>query len=469
VRAPEGTSLEQTRVIMARIAREIRQLNGVQYTLLNVSDSMRRQANRGIMYVRLLTPTERQFRQLQIMDFVRREVLPHYASEKLRLNVSQVEEIGAGPSSALIQYVIGGPDFKKLEACAEIIKTKLHEMPGVVDIDSNIMGGKPQYGVRVDRDRAEDLGVPVVEIARTLRLLVAGEKVSTFNERGEEYDINVRAAAQFRNDIDELRRATVATLTRGPVPLGDVVRISEGTGPAQINRLNRARQVTVYANLTPGTSQQEVLDVIKQTIQEQNLGPSYFSTPMGQSKELGKTMTAFGTAFLMAFIFMFLVLAAQFESWLHPITIMMSLPITLPFALVSLFLFHQSLNVLSLLGLLVLFAVVKKNAILQIDHTNQLRADGLERYEAIITANRHRLRPILMTTVAFIAGMVPLLISKDTGASMNRTISSVVIGGQSLSLLITLIAIPVAYTFFDDITQFLSRISRRIRGGSVEK
>ena len=220
------------------------------------------------------------------------------------------------------------------------------------------------------------MGVSVADAANTLRLLVAGGKVSDYYEKGEQYEVHVRSVANARNRLEELEMVTVPSSKWGNVPLGDIVRFDESTGPAEINRFARTRQVTINANLAPGASQQIVQDELEKSVAQLKMGPDYKTGLLGRSKEMAKMQRAFLTAFVMAFLFVYLCLAAQFESWLHPITILLSLPLTVPFALLSLFLLHQSINIFSLLGILVLFAVVKKNAILQIDHTNQLRAAG---------------------------------------------------------------------------------------------
>ena len=200
-----------------------------------------------------------------------------------------------------------------------------------------------------------------------------------------------------------------------------------------------------------------MLDAIKESTDKLNMGPEFKTGLLGKSKEMAKAFRAFFLAFVLAFMFVYLCIAAQFESWLHPITILLSLPLTLPFALVSLLIFHQSINIFSLLGILVLFAVVKKNAILQIDHANQLREGGMPKFDAIVQANRDRLRPILMTTVAFVAGMIPTLVSNAEGSAVNKAISGVIVGGQTLSLLLTLLAVPVAYSLFDDLSVQFAR------------
>jgi HAE1 family hydrophobic/amphiphilic exporter-1 len=462
VRAPEGTSLEATFVILDRIAREIRSLSGVDYTLTSVADDDQRIANSGTVYVRMAPLGQRRFDQFEMMNYIREEILPPFRKQDLRISVSPAAVFsGGGMSQADVQFMIGGPDMRALDAYSQKVIQDLRQTPGAVDVDSSLVVGKPQYGVTVDRAKAADLGVSIADVANTLRLLVAGDKASDYNEKGEQYEVHVRATAEVRNRLTELATVSIPSSKYGVVALGDVVTFVEGTGPAQINRLNRNRQVTISCNMTPGTSQQTILDAIDASVQKLNLGADYTTGLLGKSKEMARTFHSFIMVCASALIFAYLVIAAQFESWLHPITILLSLPLTLPFALISLILFGQSLNIFSLLGILVLFAVVKKNSILQIDHTNHLRSEGLSRYDAILEANRDRLRPILMTTVAFVAGMIPLLLSNSEGASTNKAISGVVIGGQTLSLLLTLIATPVAYSLFDDLSQFFARLIGR--------
>jgi hydrophobic/amphiphilic exporter-1 (mainly G- bacteria), HAE1 family len=310
--------------------------------------------------------------------------------------------------------------------------------------------GKPELRAAIDRQKASDLGVNVADVAQSLRLLVGGDQVSTYNENGEQYEVHVRASENFRTDPNGINKLNVPSQRLGSIGVDNIVKTQEAAGPTQIERNGRQRQVMLTANLRPGFSQSVTLTQLNNEVKAMNLPPDYVAGVAGSSKELQRTGRGFLMAFLLSFIFMYIVLAAQFESFIHPVTVLLALPLSLPFALVSLLIAGQAFNMFTMLGLLVLFGMVKKNSILQIDHANGLRAKGMERHEALIQSSRDRLRPILMTTIAFVAGMSPLAWSSGPGSGINRSTSVIVIGGQTLCLLLTLLVTPVAYSIFDD-------------------
>ena len=470
VRAPEGSTLAATSSLAERISADLRKLPGVTDTLTTIGGGAQEQVNVASIYVKLQPLEERNVSQNDLMVRARSEVLAKYLKEfpgQLRTSVQQVAAIsGGGFRNADIQYVIGGPDLEKLTKYSEALLQKMKTIPDVVDADSSLVTGKPELRVVIDRARAADLGVRVADIAQALNTLVAGQKVSTFNAGTDQYNVRVRAIGQFRSSVEGLKQMIVSSAKIGWVSLDNLVRVEEGTGPSAIDRLNRQRQVMLLGNVRPGGSQAAVIQKMNQFVQEVGIDPSYSTGLAGRSKELGRAGYYFMLAFVLSFVFMYMVLAAQFESFIHPITILLTLPLAIPFGILALLITGQSVNIFSGLGLLLLFGVVKKNAILQIDHTNQLRAQGMERLEAIIRANRDRLRPILMTTIALVAGMLPLTISSGPGSGTNRSIGVLVVGGQSLCLMLTLLAVPVFYSLFDDLgrSSVWSHLGSRVTG-----
>jgi HAE1 family hydrophobic/amphiphilic exporter-1 len=450
LRTPEGSTLAATSTVVERVAADVKQLPGVTDTLTTIGGGQQQLVNSASVYVKLADIKDRQQSQNDLMVQAR-NLLAKYPQE-IRTSVQQVAAIsGGGFRNADIQYVISGPGLDKLQKYSDLFFEKMKTIPDVVDVDTTLISGKPELRVVIDRMRAADLGVNIGDIAQALNIFVAGQDVSTFNVGTDQYDVNVRATVAFRKSAEDLRRMIVSSSKAGWVSLDNVVRVEESTGPSAIDRLNRQRQVTLSANVKPGGSQSAVINQLLQFSKQINVEPGYTTGLAGRSKELGKAGGYFGLAILLSFIFMYMVLAAQFESFVHPVTILLTLPLAIPFGILSLLLTGQTVNIFSGLGLLLLFGIVKKNAILQIDHTNGLRAHGMARYDAIIQANRDRLRPILMTTIALVAGMMPLVISTGPGSGTNRSIGVLVVGGQSLCLLLTLLAVPVFYSLFEDL------------------
>jgi hydrophobic/amphiphilic exporter-1 (mainly G- bacteria), HAE1 family len=473
VRAPEGSSLQATTVLMERIATDIRKLAGVTDTLITIGGGQQQVVNNGTIYVKLSDVGDRDKSQEQLMTSAR-DLLKNYPPE-LRTAVQQVQAFsGGGFRNANVQYLVAGPDLKKLEEYSAKILERMKQIPDAVDVDSTLISGKPEVQLEIDRETAADLGVRIGDVSQALNTLVAGQEATTFNEGTEQYEVHVRAINNFRTDIEGLKRMIVPSTKVGWVTLDRLVKVNEGTGPSAVDRTNRQRQVTLLANTIPGGSAANITAGIDAYVKELKLPPGYTTGYVGQSKEMGKAGFYFLLAISLSFIFMYIVLAAQFESFIHPVTILLTLPLSIPFGILSLLVAGQTVNIFSGLGLLLLFGVVKKNAILQIDHTNGLRERGMSRYEAIIQANRDRLRPILMTTIALVAGMIPLVLSTGAGAGTNRSIGVLVVGGQTLCLLLTLLAVPVFYSLFDDLSELklfrrINNLFAKIFGGMKRK
>ena len=458
VQTPEGYTLERSTKAIQELSRRVGTLRGVEHTLVTIGDTTglvgagEGDVTTGAIYVRMKELDDRDFSQLDVMADARK-VLAEYPD--LRTSVQSVNLFGGGGQRMSdFEFDLVGPEIEKLEQYSNSIMEEMRKTPGFVDVDSTLALRKPEIRVNIDRKKAADLGIRVEDIAATLRTLVGGEPVTKYKEADEQYDVWLRASLPNRDDPHAIYNLAVARANGELVRLSNLVTLDEARGPAQIDRFSRQRKVTIVANLDHlplGDAVKKVNEIAAQLDLPQLYGIRYAN----RAKSLAETGTNFAIAFLLSVLFMYMILAAQFESFLHPITIMLSLPLSIPFALLSLILLNETLNIYSILGLFMLFGIVKKNGILQVDYTNTLRAEGMPRDEAIITANHVRLRPILMTTVMLVLGMIPIALGRGPGAASRASMANVIVGGQTLCLLLTLLVTPVAYSLFDDLGRFL--------------
>jgi len=449
IQMPEGYSLEAADAVFREVEADVRKVRGVKNLLAQIGDVAEGDVTQGTIYVRTVDIDQRKYSQFDIMKEVR-QGMAKYPS--LRPSVQNISALGRGGGirATPVSFVLRGPDLSKLSEYGDRIVAEMRKIKGLVDVDTSLSNRKPEVRVYVDRKKASDLGVNVQNIASSLNVFVGGEKVGKYREGADQYDVWLRADLPFRSSIPEVANLPVPSSKLGKVRIRDVAGLSPEMGPAQIDRATRQRQVTITANLD-GLPLGAAADHIRKIVEKMDLPAEYQIEFFGRAKTMQETLVSFLVALLLSIVFMYMVLAAQFESFLHPVSIMLALPISIPFALLSLVVLQESLNIYSILGLFLLFGIVKKNGILQVDYTNTLRANGMPRDQAILEANAARLRPILMTTITLIAAMVPIALGKGPGAASRASMAKVIIGGQLLSLLLTLLLTPVAYSAFDDL------------------
>ena len=491
INGPEGISLAAMDEAVQAIGAEIRATPGVGTALVTAGGGFLGRVSQGNIYVRIAPHEDRTlsagriWRSLRQGDplaafrgnYTQRDVMQQVRQRvrrfrDFRILVRNIPGFNIGGGSFDIDFVLRGPDLESLARYAEQLRARALTLGGIGDPDTTLRLDRPELRVRIDRARAADLRVDSEQIATALRLMVGGDtEVSRFRDptTNEDYYVQLRLSEQDRGDPGTISRllvsrqggvdASAADLVR----LDNVVQILPGFTASRIDRSDRQREVRLRAVVLPGYGQSDRIAALRGAVAEMGLPAGYTTAISGRARELERTFTEFLWVFLLSVIFMYMILAAQFESLIHPLTILLSLPLSVPFALLSLWYTGNTLNLYSALGILVLFGVVKKNAILQIDHMNNLRAEGMNRADAIMVGNRDRLRPILMTTLALVAGMLPLWVGTGPGAEERRAIAVVVIGGQTLSLLLTLLMTPVAYSIFEDVARQLGRVPRFAR------
>ncbi len=458
---PEGYTLDQGSTMCAELEARLAKLEGVLNVFTTIGETNGRSAKgQGDVtlvniYCRLIDLRQRSYGQQSVMAKARAVMMDY---PDLRANVQEVKLFSSSAfKNVQLELSLRGPDGDKLLEYANAILKKMKANPNFTDVDTNAANRSRELQVRIFRDKAADVGVSVATVASTLQVLVGGEPVTKFKEGVDQYDVWLRANAPNRDREAAIGALAVQSASGEAIPLDSIARMTPARGPAAIERYNRQRQVAVTCNLAPGVALGNALPEVAEYVKQLELSPEYRYEFLGEAKLMQDSNDNFTIAFLLAFAFMYMILAAQFESLVHPITILLAVPLTLPFALISLLILQTPLDVYAMIGLFMLFGIVKKNGILQVDYTNVLRARGLPRNEAILKANETRLRPILMTTIMLVAAMIPIATGQGPGASARASMAKVILGGQLLSLLLTLLVTPVAYSIWDDLARFIGR------------
>ncbi len=444
--APVGTSLDGTAKISTELARKIERLQGVEFAWASVVE----RENHSHIFVRLIDVSKRKFSNLDVAEKVR-DVLADY--KDLRSKVVMPSVLGSGENFGAIRPMILGPDFFRAAQIGQQAAKEVAKVPGLVDVSAEINLNSPELQVKIDRQRASDLGVRAVDVANAVRLMIAGtDQISTYKEGDEQYYVTMQLVPEQQRSPEMIARLMIPSSKLSQVRLDNIATLQRGVGPTRIDRYNRQFQVPLTANNEAALPFDAAVRAVGAALKD--VPPAGYSVKFtGTVKILDETTRSLIIAFLLAAIFMYMVLAAQFESFLHPFTIMLSLPLSIPFALLTLWLTHRTLNLWSALGIFLLLGVVKKNGILQVDYTNRLRQEGVPLREAIIQANHVRLRPILMTTLSIVAGLIPTATGIGAGAAQRSAIAVTIVGGQSLCLLLTLLVTPVAYSLFAELEE----------------
>jgi len=458
IELPEGSSLDATESLAMEIGSKIGKIPGVT-TVIPSSAGFIDRVTMARMTILLLPPDQRG----SLNDIAQqiRGITRDYAH--LRPGLSFPNVLGGRDTFSPIRASLLGPDFGKLAPLARDLLTRLMKQPELADLRANLNFNNPELQVQIDRQLASDLGVRVSDVASAVRLLMSGEdEVSTYKELGEQYQVTMRLMPGQRDDQQILSRLLVPSAKLGLIRLDSIAKLERGVGPSRIDRVGRQYGISFYGNPSPTSTLGDAAAAVQRVVDGMDMPPGVKMVFSGQVKILEETTANMILAIGLASIFMYMVLAAQFESLVHPFIILLTLPLSIPFALLSLILTGRSLNLFSALGILLLLGIVKKNGILQIDYMNRLAASGMPLREAILQANRIRLRPILMTTFSIIAGLIPTAIAIGTGAATRSAIAVTIIGGQTLCLLLTLLVVPVAYSYVEDAKAWLSR-RRRVR------
>jgi len=455
---PEGSSLAQTQAKAEQVVATLRAMPGVAYTYTTIGAGATGTVRSGEIYVRLVPPHERPLKANQMMMEARARLGRLYGVRSYLL-----ERSGPGGAQAPLQVELRGPDITELQRLSVKLRDAVAAIPGIVDVKSSLGDPKPELRVEVNRDAANQIGLDIGTISATMRPLFAGDVATRWEDpTGEERDVRVQVAPELRRSIADVSAMPVPTSKVGPngvsyARLGDIATITVASAPAQIDRTRLERVVTISGGMAPGFSLSEASAAIQVQAAKIGLPPGYTVNLAGQTELLAETAGYVVEAILLAVILIFLILASQFESFTQPIAIMLSLPLSLVGVLLALLLSRSTLNMMSMIGVIMLMGLVTKNAILLVDNANERRRSGTHRFDALVEAGAVRLRPIMMTTLAMIAGMLPIALALGEGGEFRAPMARAVIGGLITSTMLTLIVVPVAYSYFDDFGHWIKR------------
>ncbi len=458
IEASPGSSLKQTSSIANKIEKVVEQKKGVT-TVLTTIGSGNDPVTKGNILVQLVSKSDRNYSIFDYMDELRTK-LKNIAGAKISLAVPGGP---GGGNQKPVSFSVRGPDLNVLQQIADKVQHILRTTPGAVDVENSLENSKPEVEIKIERDKASSLGLNTAQIAATIRSMVDGYVATKYQEGNDQYDVRVQVKKSDRTTIQDLENLTIKSNHKTKtgqtilIPLSDVAFLSQGSGPSQINRYDRQREISVQANLS-GKFLGEVLSAAQAKIKKLQLPSGYSVEVTGSGQMQAESFLNIFISLFMAIIFVYIVLASQFESFVYPFSIMLALPMSIIGAVLALIVFHSSLSVMSLIGIIMLMGLVTKNGILLVDYINISRERGHNRHDAILIAGPTRLRPILMTSFAIIFGMLPVAFSLGEGSEFRSPMGQAVIGGMITSTLLTLFVVPIVYTILEDFVKFIARI-----------
>ncbi|MFN3935532.1 efflux RND transporter permease subunit [Parvibaculum sp.] len=463
VELPFGAGIEETRIVASRVAHAVAGVREVKTVFYTIGSDAQQRVNKASFYVGLTGKDERKDSFIPIMDEAR-IAMQRAAPEAKHISLADVPWIsGGGFADYAMMYVLQGPDLAVLEENANRVVARMRQSPLFADTKTSYDSGKPEVQVQVDRRRAADLGVPVRALAESVRATVGGMKAGSFEEYGQRYDVRVRLEENQRDDISKLSLIQIRAANGGLIDISNVARFDVAEGPAQIERQNRARRIAILANNPQGAALGPASAELESYLKDLNMPAGYSWSAEGRSKRMKETGAAIGFAFMLALIALYMILASQFNSFAQPAIIMLSAPLSFAGAFIALKISGQEMTMFSQISLLALMGLVMKNGILLVDYTNQLREAGASAREAALKAGPVRLRPVLMTQIATICGLIPVALSTSQGAEFRNAMGILVIGGLISSTALTLVVVPVAYTLMEDARARVGRIGGAFR------